>query len=629
MNPAISRKSYLPIAILLCAVLIFSIAFIFLRGPGAEPPMERVVDIFESENSMYFPGKLLSLIGKPSINLELVKWKPASELNLDDLKISDEIWYRMPFPASDIENPTLLLIPRYLLGLEVYWNRQCIFKYGTFTTKPGDTVNFAKVAPRMVPFPVNPKGHGDAPPILYVRKHYSSFPLEVPMGEGYAGSLEDIAALMTKNVMRYRFWERGISTIFLFLSAMAFGIFIFRWRARDYMFLSFGFFLLCAGIHYSEWRMTIIFHLSEVTSYHLYFLSTTLLPVGMLAFTGQLLDARFKRFIKMLWLFHIVFVLFFGVYFMLHDMAADFFTIAYNSLVLIETCSIFFLLFKSSAQRYTKILICAFTILFIVAVVDIVRWTIWLIVYETVPDEHFYGIGVVALIGAFGYIIIDHYKRTREKVRDYALELEVNKRKLLQLKSENLQARFNVLKGQLNPHFLFNTFGTLISLIEKNQADAVHFVEDLSRVYRHLLQAQDRKLVALGSELEFTVAYSYLVKKRFGEKVSIAIAVSDHYLGYSVPPLSLQLLIENAIKHNVISQKSPLNIRIEVNSGDYLIVKNNYKKKPVIERPTKVGLINLKQRYDFFTNRKVEVICDEITFLVKIPLLLASERRAD
>lgn len=197
----------------------------------------------------------------------------------------------------------------------------------------------------------------------------------------------------------------------------------------------------------------------------------------------------------------------------------------------------------------------------------------------------------------------------------------LNQHKVLLLERENLQARYELLKSQLSPHFLFNTLSTLITLIEEDQVAAVHYVEELSRVYRYLLQTRDKKLVPLKTELNFVKSYAFLIKKRFGQNINITFAVTDIYYTHMIPPLSIQLLIENAVKHNIISSKKPLNIHVGVNHDNYLVVKNNLQKKRIFEAPTKVGLSNLAHRYEFFTDRQMVIHSDETHFVVKLPLL--------
>ena len=145
-----------------------------------------------------------------------------------------------------------------------------------------------------------------------------------------------------------------------------------------------------------------------------------------------------------------------------------------------------------------------------------------------------------------------------------------------------------------------------MSLIEKDRDVAVSYVEELAGVYRYILQTKDDELIALGEELDFIRSYLFLIKKRFGENISIAITIKDDFLKDKVPPLSLQLLIENAVKHNVISKKRPLQIEV-FRENDHITVRNNLQEKAILQGATGIGLINLQKRYEFITKEKPKI----------------------
>jgi len=188
------------------------------------------------------------------------------------------------------------------------------------------------------------------------------------------------------------------------------------------------------------------------------------------------------------------------------------------------------------------------------------------------------------------------------------------------LQKENILFQFEALKNQVNPHFLFNNFSTLINLIPENPKLAENYVHNLSNVYRYILTTSTSKLQELRYELEFVKSYLFLVEIRFDNNINLIVNIEEEYYGYFIPLLSLQLLIENAIKHNVVSAKKKLNISI-INEGDVLVVKNNIQKKCSVEESTKVGLQNIIKRYSLITDRKVEIINTEAEFIVRIPLI--------
>lgn len=194
--------------------------------------------------------------------------------------------------------------------------------------------------------------------------------------------------------------------------------------------------------------------------------------------------------------------------------------------------------------------------------------------------------------------------------------------RLEKLRNEHLSMQFESLKNQLNPHFLFNSLNALSSLVYDDQSKAVSFIRKLSDVYRYVLEHREKEIVPLQDELAFAKSYLFLQKIRFSENISARIhedAPEDRYL----PPMALQLLLENAVKHNVVSKDFPLMISVEVQK-DSLIVKNTIREKKVKDS-TGIGLNNLKERYRFLTDKEVEVRVEQGLFRVQIPLLTFAE----
>jgi sensor histidine kinase YesM len=187
-------------------------------------------------------------------------------------------------------------------------------------------------------------------------------------------------------------------------------------------------------------------------------------------------------------------------------------------------------------------------------------------------------------------------------------------------RAESLQAQLQNLKNQINPHFLFNNMSVLSSLVYKDQDKAVEFINQLSKVYRYLLDNQSSELVTVEQELAFIRSYTFLLHIRFDSNLIIDTTVKKEYLTRLIPPMALQILIENAIKHNETSSEHPLTITI-VSEDEKLVITNNLRARPLHEPGSQTGLQNIKARYSFFTQTPVEVIQDMETFIVKIPLI--------
>lgn len=184
----------------------------------------------------------------------------------------------------------------------------------------------------------------------------------------------------------------------------------------------------------------------------------------------------------------------------------------------------------------------------------------------------------------------------------------------------NANAKFESLKNQIDPHFLFNSLNVLSSLIEENPDNAQRFTTSLSKIYRYVLEQKDKELVSVEDELSFAKTYMNLLKMRFENSLYYELPTQNINPEAKVVPLSLQLLLENTVKHNVVSEQKPLHIRIFID-GDYLAIQNDLQKKEVLQDRQGVGLQNIVSRYGIITDRKVKVQEDEKNFTVRIPIL--------
>ncbi len=189
------------------------------------------------------------------------------------------------------------------------------------------------------------------------------------------------------------------------------------------------------------------------------------------------------------------------------------------------------------------------------------------------------------------------------------------------LAKANLQTQLEGLKNQVNPHFLFNSLNTLIQIIPEHPDRAVRFVYQLSKVYRYILEIKESDTTSLKNELKFLVAYAFLLKERFGDNLKVHLAEMDSYSEFQIIPLALQIVLENAIKHNIVSTEKPLTIDIFIENGDKLIVRNNLQRKNQVQEGTGTGLENIKTRYALLSNKKMEVIITAQYFTVVLPLI--------
>jgi sensor histidine kinase YesM len=204
------------------------------------------------------------------------------------------------------------------------------------------------------------------------------------------------------------------------------------------------------------------------------------------------------------------------------------------------------------------------------------------------------------------------------KLKNSMLEAE-------KLKTLTAESHFEALRDQVKPHFLFNSFNVLSGLVHKDPELASEFIQQLSRVYRYLLYHQQEKLASLATEMEFLDSYVFLLNIRFGEALKISTEVStEKQEKYQIPPASVQLLVENAVKHNTVSRKNHLHINIFEENG-FLVVRNNLQRKIRQETSRGLGLQNISLRYRHLSGKDIIVEDGHQFFTVRLPLMLPSD----
>lgn len=232
---------------------------------------------------------------------------------------------------------------------------------------------------------------------------------------------------------------------------------------------------------------------------------------------------------------------------------------------------------------------------------------------------HFYNtawfrIAVVLLL--LGTIYAIYTIRLRNQRRVFVLESKANL-----LEKEKAMIMYESLKNQLNPHFLFNSLTSLSSLIRVNQKLASEFLDGLSNTYRYILNSRDRELVPLVEEMRFCETYIKLQKTRFRDALQVTTNVKEEHLHMKLPAVTLQNMLENAIKHNVLTEEEPLMIDISTNEDSELVVTNNLNKKPFVETSNRKGLASLRKLYGYLSDKTITVIETDDQFIIKLPLI--------
>lgn len=232
--------------------------------------------------------------------------------------------------------------------------------------------------------------------------------------------------------------------------------------------------------------------------------------------------------------------------------------------------------------------------------------------HEAVPLSGIFAPYIIILLMIAAYESIYFY---------YQLKLSIQEKE--EVRRAQLHSELEGLRNQVNPHFLFNSLNTLMNIVAEDQKLAISFLKKLSKVYRYVLDNRREQLIPLSTEMEFMKSYIFLQKERFQSNLNIEINVPPACLQHQIIPLAMQILFENAIKHNIVSSKKPLTIRVFV-EAEKLVVENNLQRKNTVMPGTQVGLENVKTRYRIFTEQTVEVLENEAVFRVALPLIAAN-----
>lgn len=202
-------------------------------------------------------------------------------------------------------------------------------------------------------------------------------------------------------------------------------------------------------------------------------------------------------------------------------------------------------------------------------------------------------------------------------------QLRESTKREFELKQMHMQRQMDVLKQQINPHFLFNSLNSLMALIGEDAVLAERFVEELSSVYRYVLRANEQNLINLSDELEFIRSYAHLLTTRHGKGFNLTIEVDPKWVHHQLPPLTLQLLLENAVKHNIVMNEMPLNVQIHTDDLANLHVSNNLQKKNIRVASNGVGLSNILTRYQMLGQPEPMIRQQAGRFIVAVPLICA------
>lgn len=542
--------------------------------------------------------------------IPLINWFPPSSFTFDSLVLGKNLWYKAIVPKTKYAQPALYFYS-FLYEFDMYIDTMLIL-HDIISSKRNQSF-------RQYIIPLKPEYAGKP---IYIR---------IPIQDlFFIGEIKDlkfgnINALTTLKEKTESTLAAGLVLdsilcgLLLFISIFSMLIFISKRELKLYPFFVFSILALCSAIGYTAKPVSTIglFGLNYGNMQRLSVFSIFVLAPVFIYFIKVMFGDGWKRIF--LWLLIASSV--YSVVFVATIFIDNRYTAWFPDTQITFMAEILLLAVAFIGSGYVKKQSIA-VILGVGLFLGLSFYDLMGPSTESSPDFSFSGVGVLFLALSLSQLIMKYYQNTQEA---YVRAQNLVKQKEIQmelLKEENLRSQYEALKNQINPHFLFNSFSTLISLIEEAPDQAAGFVQKLSNVYRYVLTTQDKQLVKLSDEIEFTKAYTYLLGKRFSDGLHIEISISDEALKCSIIPLAMQMLIENAVKHNIVSHKMPLRVLISTNDENtYLTVSNNLQKKNLVEHSTRIGIKNIKLRYAYYTNAAVIIEEDGEKFSISLPLI--------
>ena len=416
----------------------------------------------------------------------------------------------------------------------------------------------------------------------------------------------------------------GIASIIIFSGILALLIFFIRWRDKNYALLYYAIAVLIASLSNIDIKL-----LQYVAHLPFWALNVIILfgrfgeGILFLLFIKSVFELK-QRLINIALFFILLYSVISVVAFYVCPNPAYFSLLSHGYGLIILFILLISLYYIRKSKAFLKmplksLLLFFVAVFFITIVISLLSLFLMYGSHQEVPVY----IGVLSLSLAMLALIIGNYLRKLKENNDYVTEVINQKNELLKLQKVNADAQFETLKSQLNPHFLFNSLSTLSSLVSSaNGPDkAKAFIGEFSRIFRYVLDIRSKDVVPLVEELDFVKSYLYLQEVRFGVGLNVMYIIDEILLNRVVPPLAVQILAENAIKHNVVSKERPLLLEI-YSENNFLVIKNNLQKKHVTEvESTRMGIANLKERYSLLSGLELEIIETNEHFIVKIPLL--------
>jgi hypothetical protein len=538
-----------------------------------------------------------------SLISDSLKWRPLAYLSAIHFTGKTDIFLKTTLPRNKWKEPAIY-VSGHAMAYEIFIGRTKVFEYGISRKS-----KMIYMSNQIIPLDSAYQGK-----TCVFRQHYENFKNMGYLANLEIGSKDDFIKLLIEEDDERRqtsILEVVIAIFQVLVGVIALYVFVLRRRRLEWIFLFFGIFSLSSGIDSCFDYMYRYLQISPSMYLLISLTSANIIPIGLIGFTKELTHTRWKSFLGLLMLVCIAYAClcpFLSIAFP--------YQISYKALIFlcIFGCISAVIRSKIYKQPVFRIPLAAALILLLLATNDFLIWS-------GMPSVHysFYNWGMLLLFLAFGYYIEKNYRETQLKMQKYSLELEISKTELQKLEKKNIQSQFESLQDQLNSYFLFSSLNSLTSIIRNEPKKAMAFVEEFPDVYRYVLDVKEKNLVQIKEEVAFLESYTKLQQVRFGDKLQVIISLNEETLDGYIPPLTLQMLIENAIKHSDVSEAFPLKIQILSDNGFVKVVNNL---QPIKNVHTKViELKNIIDRYSYFTEIKPQFFMMKDEYIAKVPII--------
>jgi hypothetical protein len=533
-------------------------------------------------------------------------WVKSANLDLGDLKKKNELLVKTVYCGKEYENPALVLLG-YSSGFELY--RDSVLIYST-----GERFN-----------PKNPGHYFDTHiielekpltgSVFVLRVHFRSY-LDIAgfttMLIGEAPDVAEKASDQVREMQSATLPDLLLGVFLLIAGLFALAAFIIRIKKRDWLLFWFFVFAASQGYVFILEYLWMIVDISPSALISSTVIVENLVPAGIIGIIAMITGYSRNFFIRLMIVLHLV-------YTALHlsMIHFDIFNVMFWVLIIADIVLFVFVLIRSKIYKNPdfKLPVIALCALMILVILDI--FAVFGVFYIA---EDLSSYGMLLVVISFAWYIERNLFRSRKKNLDYQIEITETQNKLLSLENENVIAQYETLKNQVNPHFLFNSLNVLSSLIRHDDKKALRFIEEFADIYRYVLDANDKTIIEAHKEISFVNSYLYLQKLRYEQNLEIVYDNMSFIENRFLVPLSIQILVENAIKHNEISAEFPLRIKI-YSENDYVIVSNEIHKLNYEPESKRIGLNNLSARYALITETPTVFGEFDDLFVAKIPLI--------